>query len=408
MSMSMAACGQYQRMPTTSSHALFRRPRVLRQQRPHKSWLDSAKRPPEHSQSCYVHGKGVGCCCLHGRACRCSCSGGDREAVGVALDLTVIGALVGIALNILGGVVLVLNVLTAVDWILSFIGIGPSTDLGRLGIFISVNNFLTMGMFHDNCVDGITDPDVIYDSKHLVTDMRLNVGDVVMFWLGFTGTNGIDGLSALWSIMQTYDFDLDGNSPLLFIINNGNIPPLDFQQKLIPTNLAGATAKFGTAITSNGLCEWAIEWDPRIHVDIPTEAERLESVSTNRQSGQQQHDLWRIAHVFIIKLHTGDQGSQIQQWCWHHLYLPTDDHIGLLVPGGPDFTHGRSTLWRERRHQFRWGGHSRRRSGRQKRPRFAVDLLRQSASLHAHLMEPNDRSRFVRRRHFRQLVCFRH
>ncbi|QPB44499.1 FG-GAP repeat-containing protein [Medusavirus stheno T3] len=176
------------------------------------------------------------------------------QTVGIALDLTVVGAAVGVTLQILSVILIAAELVAAVDWILGFIGAQPSEDPGRLGIFLVVNNFISIGNFRDNCLVGVNEPDAVYDEKHLVTDMRLNAGDVVSFRLGHTGTDGMDGLSARWSVTQIYDFDEDGAESIDFVIVNNNRPPMGFRQKPLPTGLAGTTPRLGTAtaVTRDG------------------------------------------------------------------------------------------------------------------------------------------------------------
>lgn len=176
------------------------------------------------------------------------------QTVGIALDLTVVGAVVGVTLQILSVIIIAADLVIAVDWILSFIGAQPSEDPGRLGIFLVVNNFITVGTFRDNCLVGVNDPDAVYDEKHLVTDVRLNAGDVVTFRLGYTGTDGMDGLSARWSVTQVFDFDEDGAPPIDFVIVQNNRPPMGFRQKPLPSGLAGTAPRLGTAtaVTRDG------------------------------------------------------------------------------------------------------------------------------------------------------------
>jgi hypothetical protein len=167
---------------------------------------------------------------------------------GIAMTATVVAAALGIALVVVGIALLAADVVVLVDWILSFIDAQPPDDPGRLGIFLAVNNLVTVGAFRENAMAGVTDPEGIYDSKHLVTDMRLNAGDEVKFWLGFTGTDGIDGLSARWAVTQTYDYGADGGVvPLRYSFRIRNPVPLMFRQKPLPTGLVGATPRLGTA-----------------------------------------------------------------------------------------------------------------------------------------------------------------
>ncbi|BBI30477.1 FG-GAP repeat-containing protein [Acanthamoeba castellanii medusavirus] len=174
------------------------------------------------------------------------------QAVGITLDLTVVGAGIGIALNILSLVILLAESVVFIDWILSFIGVQPSEDPGHIGIFLVVNNFVSIGTFRNNCVVGANDPEAVYDEKHLVTDMRLNAGDVVSFRLGHTGTDGMDGLSARWSVTQIYDYGDSGEPPLDFVILEGNRPPMGFRQKPLPTGLLGTAPRLGTATAVTG------------------------------------------------------------------------------------------------------------------------------------------------------------
>ncbi|BBI30585.1 hypothetical protein QKT49_gp178 [Acanthamoeba castellanii medusavirus] len=171
---------------------------------------------------------------------------------GIAMTATVVAAALGIALVVVGIALLAADAVVLVDWILSFIDAQPPDDPGRLGIFLAVNNLVTVGAFRENAMAGVNDPEGIYDSKHFVTDMRLNAGDQIKFWLGFTGTDGIDGLSARWAVTQTYDYGTDGTVPISYTFRIRNPVPLAFRQKPLPEGLSGATPRLGTATAMTG------------------------------------------------------------------------------------------------------------------------------------------------------------
>jgi hypothetical protein len=169
------------------------------------------------------------------------------ETAGAAMTVTVVAAVLGIALIAAGIALFAADAILLVDWILSFFGIEPADDPGRLGIFIAVNNIVTVGSFRANALTGVDDPDGIYDEKHLVTDMRLNAGDEIKFWLGFTGTDGIDGLCARWAVTQTYDYGSVGQPPAKFVIKPRNPVATSFRQNPLPLGLSGTTPHLGTA-----------------------------------------------------------------------------------------------------------------------------------------------------------------
>ncbi|BBI30471.1 hypothetical protein QKT49_gp292 [Acanthamoeba castellanii medusavirus] len=179
---------------------------------------------------------------------------GLLNALGVVFDITGVLAAVGIIFHVLAAIAVIAEVLVITSWILSFIGVTPPDDPGRIGAFIVVNNIITAGNFRNNCLVGSVDPNGIYDEKHLSTDMRLNAGDKIQFYLGHTGTDGIDGLSARWAVTQTYDFEEERNdSPTAdYNVVPSNQPPFAFRQAPRPTELSGMTALYGTAAAITG------------------------------------------------------------------------------------------------------------------------------------------------------------
>jgi len=191
---------------------------------------------------------------------------GVLDSLTLALDasgiLTIAGIALGIAIAALEAIGFLLKALGVLDWILSLFGenITPPEDAGLLGIFLSVNNVIAGGVIRPNYIYDVTNHDAIYDDKNYSTDIRLNLGDSVTFFLGYAGKDGIDGLACRWSATLLYDWELNSFTSLGYSQTTVDYPPLNFNQIIIPTSTeeTGSKPLFGTSVAMSPDALWAV------------------------------------------------------------------------------------------------------------------------------------------------------